>query len=316
MVIIHSDIENENEFSKAIWRPIIFKIDPNSDHKTDLPGDHCKYSHALPKKTAKWIDEIQNFEVRTDDIWIVGIIKTGTTWNHNIAYTLKYGLDCENIAEELENRYFEKGAMRTDSFDKDIKRYKEMKSPRIFKTHLPAFLLPNGLWTVKPKIIYTIRNPKDALVSAYHMMRNSYVHFSGTLENFCEMYFNDIAFSTPIFDHLRGFLQLRNRDHILFAVYEEMIADPFRGVKRICEFLECPHSDEQLQRLNENVSFEKMREKFPSFMLPDDRSTIPDPDYKYEDGFCLRFSDLDFRFGHFINYIFQILPQRKSRIVS
>lgn len=280
MVIIHSNIENENEISKTIWRPIMFKIDPNSDHQTSLPGDHRKYSQALPKKSVKWIDAIQNFEVRTDDIWIVGIIKTGTTWIHNIAYKLKYGLECDNIADELENRFFEKCAMWTDIFDKEIERYKEMKSPRIFKTHLPAFLLPNQLWTVQPKIIYTIRNPKDVVLSAYHMIRNSYMHFSGTLEDFCELYFDDIGFTSPIFDHFHGFLQLRTRDHVLLAEYEEMIADPVRGLKRICEFLQCPHSDEQLQEVNENVSFETMREKFPCFMLPDDKSTIPDPDYK------------------------------------
>lgn len=258
----------------------MFRIDPNSDHQTSLSGDHRKYSHALPKESAKWIDAIQNFEVRTDDIWIVGIIKTGTTWIHNIAYKLKHGLDCDNIADELENRFFEKCAMSTDSFDKEIDRYKEMKSPRIFKTHLPAFLLPRQLWTIQPKIIYTIRNPKDVVLSAYHMMRNSYMHFGGTLEDFCELYFDDIGFNSPIFDHFHGFLQLRTQDHVLFSEYEEMIADPFRGLKRICEFLKCSHSDEQLQEVNENVSFGKMRDTFPSFMMPSDKTSVPDPDYK------------------------------------
>jgi hypothetical protein len=47
----------------------------------------------------------------------------------------------------------------------------KMPSPRFIKTHLPAQLLPDQLWTVKPKIVYIRRNPKDTAVSYYHHHR-------------------------------------------------------------------------------------------------------------------------------------------------
>lgn len=120
------------------------------------------------------------------------------------------------------------------------------------------------------------------VISAYHFIRNSNVGFSGTLADFAEPYLNDTGYRTNVFDHIHGFLQLRSLDNILFNVYEEFVADPLQGIKRICQFLECCHSGEQLTQLTENVSFKKMREliTLPSAMVPTDGISVPDPDYK------------------------------------
>lgn len=277
MVIIRQE---KLSIEGRVWSPTKYKIDPESISQSPLPGDHKHYSHISSESFGKWVDHVQNFDIRADDIWIVGLPKTGTTWVHNIAFKLKNGFDCENIANELEHRYFERLTSTGDGFDREIERFKHMPSPRVLKSHLPAFLLPKGLWTVKPKIIYTIRNPKDMIVSGYHMIRNSMVRFPGKISDFAEDFFNDTAFGTPVFDHIHGFLQLRCLDNVLLNVYEELVADPFQGIKRVCQFLQCPHTENQLQELTENVSFGKMRDAFPSFMMPTDKTNIPDPDYK------------------------------------
>ena len=43
-----------------------------------------------------------------------------------------------------------------------------LKSPRIFKEHLPLHLLPDDVR--KCKVIYLVRNPKDVVVSFQHHM--------------------------------------------------------------------------------------------------------------------------------------------------
>lgn len=264
----------------TVWIATKYKIDPDSIIQSPLPGDHKHYSHIMSEGFGKWVDQVQNFEIRADDVWIVGLPKTGTTWVHNIVFKLQNEFDCENIANELEVRFFERLTSADNDFDKEIERFNKMPSPRVFKSHLPAFLLPTGLWTVKPKIIYTIRNPKDKVVSGYHMIRNSMLRFPGTLTDYAEHFLNDTGFATPIFDHIKGFLQLRRFDYVLLNVYEELVADPFQGIKRVCKFLECPHTQKQLHELMENVSFGKMRDTFPSFMMPSDKTSVPDPDYK------------------------------------
>ncbi|KAI4542867.1 hypothetical protein MG293_006993 [Ovis ammon polii] len=48
-----------------------------------------------------------------------------------------------------------------------VKQLKEIASPRIVKTHLPAELLPVSFWEKNCKIIYLSRNAKDLVVSYY-----------------------------------------------------------------------------------------------------------------------------------------------------
>lgn len=62
--------------------------------------------------------------------------------------------------------------------------------PRCIKSHLPLELLPRALWTVKPKIIYVARDPRDAMISYYHHHR-LWVGYQGKLEDFAEAFLAD-----------------------------------------------------------------------------------------------------------------------------
>lgn len=281
MPIIHTQIGYAEKLGmEGKFNFVRFSIDRNLKHESLLPGDHKPYSCLLTEQFINSVDRVENFKVRPDDIWIVGFTKTGTTWMHNIVNKFKFVTDdSEVIAEKIESQFFDKGAL-TDRFTESMKFFDDLPSPRIFKSHLPAFLLPKQLWTVKPKIIYTTRNPKDVALSAYHMMRNSIYPFKGTLDDYCTSFMNDTGFFMPFFDHVQGFLQIRNLDNILFTVYEDVLSNQYDAIKRINEFLGCSFTDAQLCQLIENVSFKKMREEFPSFMSPTDKSTMPDPDYK------------------------------------
>lgn len=277
MPIVHTQIANtENNLAK-----VKFYIDPNSVHETALPGDHKQYSSVLTETFINCVDNVQNFKVRPDDIWIVGFIKTGTTWMHNIVNKFKFGAVNRDviIADKLESEFFDKKFLMGQGTDA-VKFFDDLPSPRIFKTHFPAFLLPKELWTVKPKIIYTSRNPKDVALSGYHMMRNSFLQYQGTLDDYCSTFINDSGLFMPFFDHVKGFLQIRHLDHVLFNIYEDMVLNQYDGIKRVNDFLGCSFTDAQLCDLMEDVSFNKMREEFPSQMAPKDRSTMADPEYR------------------------------------
>lgn len=281
MTIICTSLDHSTGLQKHYFMNLAkFSIDPNSVHETSLPGNHKNYFCVLDKGCAKWINHMHNFKIRPDDIWIVGIPKTGTTWMHNIAYKMKNGLNSESIASALENQHFERGANSTkQNFLERLQYFDNLASPRIFKTHLPAFLLPKEIWTVKAKIIYTARNPKDTALSGYHMMRNSIVSFKGTVDDYSNGIMCNVENCMPFFDHIRGYLQLRHLDHVLFTVYEEFVVNQFEGIRSVSDFLECSHSHDQLLRLLENVSFKKMQNEFPSFLAPGDNN-VPDPSYK------------------------------------
>lgn len=52
-------------------------IDLTTAHQLPFPSDYKYFSCTLPRKYALWADRIQNFNVRPDDIWIIGLPKTG-----------------------------------------------------------------------------------------------------------------------------------------------------------------------------------------------------------------------------------------------
>ena len=68
----------------------------------------------------------------------------------------------------------------------------ELKSPRTIKSHFPVFLLPDQVWTVKPKIIHVIRNIKDTIVSCYHHYKLFHT-YTGTMQEFVDAFVNDYS---------------------------------------------------------------------------------------------------------------------------
>jgi len=96
-----------------------------------------------------------------------------------------------------------------------------MASPRIIKTHLPFPLLPKRVKTVKPKIIYVTRNPKDVCVSFYHFCKL----FHGmrcTFDEFCDLFVHGKVCIGSIWDHVMGYWQQKDEQNLLFLKYEDM----------------------------------------------------------------------------------------------
>lgn len=249
---------------------VFVSSDPTKIPHFPFPKDY-KFKPALLPITFKEIDcRVENFNVRADDVWIASVQKAGSTWLQNIAWLLTHNLDYEtdrtvSIAER--SLYFElklaQGMyikhVHVPIFDENFDLIDKQESPRVIKTHLPANLLPNQVWTVKPKIIYIARNPKDLAISLYHYVRNIGSH-SNPLDEFLEMFLNDSIRFAPFHSHVLNYWQIRHLDHVLFLHYENVLSDTFGSIKKISEFLGCDYSDAQLAELTEHVSFGKMTE--------------------------------------------------------
>lgn len=95
-------------------------------------------------------------------------------------------------------------------------------SPRCIKTHLPIQFLPDQMWTVKPKIIYIKRNPRDVAVSFYH----HYVilhQYKGSLDDFIDFFVGDYPIYSPLFPHYIDFgVAAEKLDNILILNFEDM----------------------------------------------------------------------------------------------
>lgn len=179
MSLIFKDVEDSPLLRKATYKGatefVNVSIDPSAAG-LPFPGDYEYSSCFLPKKFQAWSERIQNFEIRDDDVLVVGFPKSGTTWLTNIVWQLVNGLDFTAtirppIYQWIEHAVLYEGqADDSDEFktyidqvEQKFYQYDSLPSPRIFKTHLPAHLLPKAVWMQsehRPKIIYVCRNPK------------------------------------------------------------------------------------------------------------------------------------------------------------
>ncbi|CAG9821981.1 unnamed protein product [Phaedon cochleariae] len=143
-------------------------------------------------------------------------------------------------------------------FTNSVEYVKSLPSPRFIKTHLPYQLLPTEIDKVKPKIIYTMRNPKDLCVSYYYHCKLLH-NFNVEFETFCELFLNDAVAYGGVFNHYLDFWKRRNDENVLILTYEEMKMDLKNTVIKIAEFMEKSLADKDINSIVDFVSFGKMR---------------------------------------------------------
>ncbi|XP_049943332.1 luciferin sulfotransferase-like [Schistocerca serialis cubense] len=187
----------------------------------------------LPRDYVLDGQRILDFPVRHDDVWVVTFPKSGTTWTQEMVWLLMSDLDFKSAKEKcISDRfpYLEHTALLPkgcrDGAVNTIDKAQHQPPPRLIKSHLPPVLLPKQLWTVKPKIVYVCRNPKDTAISYYHhrrLLMNMQLSVDEFIEAFLE---NDLG-----------------------AV-----------IRKTAAFLGKSLTEEQVRQLEEHLSFSSMRD--------------------------------------------------------
>lgn len=148
--------------------------------------------------------------------------------------------------------------MRKKPFANSIE---ELPSPRIIKSHLPVQFLPDQIWTIKPKIIFNSRDPKDNVISFYHLL-NSYSPVPLILEEFLYKFISDDLVYTPYREYIWNYLNLPDYKNLLCLTYEEMSANLDETIKKVADFLGKTVSAENAEIIKTYLKFENMKEKF------------------------------------------------------
>ncbi|XP_053122740.1 sulfotransferase 2B1-like [Hemicordylus capensis] len=196
------------------------------------------------------------FQFLDDDVMNVVYPKSGTHWMSEILCLIRHEGDPTWVRNvNLWNR--------TPWIEvvEGMKLALKYPPPRLLNTHLPIQLFPKSILHSKAKIFYTARNPKDVLVSFYHFSKTQrYLKDPGTVEEFLEEFLNGKVIFGSWFDHVKGWLEMKDRANIFFITYEELQQDLRGSVERICRFLGKELNSQQIDSVVENASFHKMKD--------------------------------------------------------
>lgn len=209
----------------------------------------------LPDSYLHLGESILNFPIRKDDIWILSFPKSGTALIQEIIWLLNNNLDFPTAKRiRLRNRHiYLESEMVLPSDNPYLKNILPQAtatpSPRFFKSYLPVGLLPTQLWTVKPKMIYLARNPKDVAVSFYYHLKTLPAGFARTFHEYMETFLKDHVVYAPFHSHILNFWSMRSEENILFVTYEQMKTDMLSVLKRAAQFLHKTYTDLQLREV-------------------------------------------------------------------
>ena len=146
----------------------------------------------------------------------------------------------------------------------------QLAPPRFLRTHLPYHVWQQNIAKHPDlKIIQTIRNPKDLLVSYYHHFRSDAMigGFNGTWDQYFQWVKEGRLPYGDLFDHITKWYKFNmNRTNSLVVQYEDMKKDTRGCVIKIANFLgqEIPDS-KTIDLIVEKSSFETMSTKINGF---------------------------------------------------
>lgn len=177
------------------------------------------------------------FKPQPTDVLISPYSKCGTTWVQQIVHGLRT-----------------RGSMAFDEITAvvpwlelahDMRVDLEMPQvgmPSVFKSHFSWDLIPKG-----GRYIYVIRDPKDAVVSAYYFMEGWFFESGSiSLADFTRAQYINAGRSHGYWPHVASWWPHRNDSDVLFLCYEDMKEDLEGTVQRIAAFIECPLDAELL----------------------------------------------------------------------
>ncbi|KAI8036605.1 sulfotransferase 1E1-like [Drosophila gunungcola] len=212
--------------------------------------------------TEEFVKRIHDFKTRSSDVFVVTFIKSGTTWMQELAWLLLNQIDLNGARNsDLLQRspFLEESGLHPVALDSIATCDKIQSNPRLIKSHLPAQLLPQEIWTQDRKVIYVARNPRDVVVSTFHYFTGLKIS-NCSLDDFVDYFIADKVVFTTYWTHVIDFYRMRNEENVFFVTYEEMKRDLENVVRRLSRFLGCQQlSDSEMEKLVNHLSFKNMK---------------------------------------------------------
>ncbi|XP_005103703.3 sulfotransferase 1C2-like [Aplysia californica] len=169
-----------------------------------------------------------------------------------------------------QNTRFEHGTLSDyflDTVGLDIIRdtFPTLPSPRVLASHRWFQFLPKQAFEKKPRLVYVLRNPKDAWVS-YFKLYTSYksedMYFCGSWEEYFELQMSGEFVWGSWFQHVLAVEQFIT-EHPEFPVYviqfEKLKERPAEVIQEFCRFLNVP--EDKAKEIADATKFQNMKKE-------------------------------------------------------
>ncbi|KAK2151472.1 hypothetical protein LSH36_362g04003 [Paralvinella palmiformis] len=212
------------------------------------------------KEKIKKIAEL-DFE---NDVLIIGFPRTGTTWLQELIWIIQHDGDLDQASKVqvgcrvpfLESRGYD--------WEHCVYDLDQHPHPRVMKSHLTADFFQSKL--DKLKLIVSIRNPKDTIVSMYNYFKMwKSLPFEMTMENLIEVFVGNRPFASNSedFNYFSWYLKvvpILGHENVMLVKYEDQKKDLNNKIREIADFLG-KHLDETIiDAIVEHCSFKKLKE--------------------------------------------------------
>ncbi len=202
-----------------------------------------------------------NYQPGPEDIFIATQMKCGTTWMQQIVFEILHGGDGDLSDTGYRHMYALSPWIETSptsSVSMERAPLVGRHNNRIIKTHMPAQLIPHS---DAAKYIYVTRHPVSCFASCVDFINLLGGPLVPDRNNLLDWYCSDDMWWMSWPDHVESWWQ-RSQQHsnVLFVHYEELKQDLPGMINKIAQFLNCPLSDDALQKVVNKASFDYMKE--------------------------------------------------------
>jgi hypothetical protein len=197
-----------------------------------------------------------DFTPNADDFLIVVPPKHGTTWLLHVCHQIRMKGAEPDFEDQMEVISLIEGHEML--FGVKPQDQKQPASPRLYATHLPYPLVPEG-----GKRIFSFRDPKDSVVSAYHFM-NSGLALKGrvALPMFAGAYLQQIE---KQLNDLMMWWEHRNDKDLLLMFFDDLKEDHAGTVRKIAKYLGVDLDDDAVARVVHTTSHAEMSRQASKF---------------------------------------------------
>ncbi|KAF2352256.1 Alkyl hydroperoxide reductase subunit C/ Thiol specific antioxidant [Trinorchestia longiramus] len=268
----------------------IVKLTPRQEKNDKLFTGHLRGAHTLqpggwyfPTAQKTYFQQLKDFQFEENDVLIMTMPKSGTTWTQELVWTMKKNPNLDNPAASiplhirspiLEADFLVDGVEELGNF-KDFSKEKgadpkkgvflnmakAAERPRILKTHLTFDFLSDTVFT-KAKVVYVIRDPRDVCISYHHHSKLfKYEGYTGNFDQYVDIFLEDSVMYGPYWSHVKSAWDRRNLPNVLVVFFEKMKKNPKEETMKISKFLNVDLKEEQLEKLLKFTSFPEMKKR-------------------------------------------------------